>query len=179
MRLLDRFRTASGSSTTLSLLPDGEPGRLLLRSLGDNGFGLRDADTEEPLRADDPAVDEMGVIIATLENIGDRRDALRCTLSAPGQPLRLVPEGKGVVVYDASGEHDIGDIPADVAPDLADALRAGVGHRAVSLWEVRALDGSRSELRVLIVPSRITLIIGVDDVGDYDFGSRAGEATAS
>lgn len=165
MRLLDRFRSGSTATATELPAPSAEGGTLLLRSLGENGFGLRDPETELPIRADDAALAELGAFMVVLEDIADRRDAMRCVTSAPGQELSLVPDGRDVIVYDADERYDIGMVPSDVGPALADALRGGVAYRALSLWEVKALDGARSELRVLIVPDTVELILAVDSPG--------------
>lgn len=162
MRLLERFR--SGDTATAPPLPEPtvDEAQLLLRSLGENGFGLRDPETELPIRADDPALADMGAFVVVLEDIAERRDTSRCLASAPGRELTLVPDGGDVVVHDADGRYDIGMVPSDVAPALAEALRSGASYRAISIWELKALDGSRTELRVLIVPDAVELILAVD-----------------
>lgn len=136
------------------------PAALALQPLGEAGFGLRHPEDGSAVANDGDYMEELGGVVTSLEDIGPRRDDARVLASAPGQVLSLVPEGtRRVAIYDRTGRHDIGYLDGDTSAAVAAALDAGIALRAVSLWETRAMDGQRTELRVLIVPPHVDLIV--------------------
>jgi HIRAN domain-containing protein len=121
--------------------------RLWLERSGD-GFRVRDAATEELLRADDPRV-----LVISVAGVSYRADALQDEGFAPGRPLALVPEPDNVhdpnaiAVWDANRRQPAGYVPAEIARGLQ-----------AEDWQALALtefveDGRRAGLRVLLVPA--------------------------
>lgn len=137
------------------------PSRIGLQPLGEPGFGLRDPDTGEALLVDDPSLQERGVVVADLEGIGERRDTERVRATRPGSVLRLSATGRRVTVYDESGRLDIGYLEEALGAAVSEALRKGADLRALSLWEVNTVDGQRTELKILIVPAHVELVLNV------------------
>jgi hypothetical protein len=120
--------------------------RLWLERAGD-GFRLRDAATEEPVRDEDPRVRVIKVA-----GVSYRMEALQNHAFAPGRPLALVAEPDNehdphaIGVWDAERRVQAGYVPAEIARDLnADDWQA------VSIWEFFE-RGQRAGLRVLIAP---------------------------
>ena len=120
--------------------------RLWLERSGD-GYRLRDAATELPLRNDDPRVR-----VIPIAGVSYRIDALQDDGFRPGRRLALVPEPDNphdphaIAIWDAERRVQAGYVPADVARELrADEWQA------VSLWE-HVEDGRRDGLRVLLAP---------------------------
>jgi hypothetical protein len=120
--------------------------RLWLERSG-HGFRVRDAATEELVRADDPRVRVMKVA-----GVSYRLDALQHDGFAPGRPLALVPEPDNehdpyaIAIWDSALRVQAGYVPADIARDLR-----AEDWQAVSLWE-HVEDGRRGGLRVLLAP---------------------------
>jgi hypothetical protein len=120
--------------------------RLWLERAGD-GFRLRDAATEEPVRDEDPRVRVIKVA-----GVSYRMEALQDDVFAPGRRLGLVAEPDNehdphaIGVWDEEQRVQAGYVPADVAREL-------VAHdwQAVSLWEFFE-GGQRAGLRVLLAP---------------------------
>ena len=130
-------------------MPEGgtrERLRLWLERAGD-GFRLRDAATEELVRAEDPRIRVIKVA-----GVSYRIDALQDDAFAPGRRLALVPEPdnehdpNAIGVWDGERRVQAGYVPAEIASEL-DAEE----WQAVSLWEFLE-DGSRGGLRVLLAP---------------------------
>jgi hypothetical protein len=121
--------------------------RLWLERSGD-GYFLRDAATEEPVRLDDPRVRVIRVA-----GVSYRGEALQDDAFAPGRRLALVPEPENehdphaIGIWDDKRSIQIGYVPAEVARDL----RAD-DWQAISLWEY-AEAGIRGGLRVLLAPA--------------------------
>jgi hypothetical protein len=120
--------------------------RLWLERAGD-GFRLRDAATEEPVREDDPRVRVIKVA-----GVSYRMEALQNDAFAPGRRLALTAEPDNehdphaIGVWDAEGRLQAGYVPAEIARDLdADDWQA------VSLREFLE-GGRRGGLRVLLAP---------------------------
>jgi HIRAN domain len=120
--------------------------RLWLERSGD-GFRLRDAATEELVRAEDPRIRVIAVA-----GVSYRLDALQDDAFAPGTRLALRPEPdnehdpNAIGIWDETGHVQAGYVPAEIAAELdADEWQA------VSLWESRDADGRRG-LRVLLAP---------------------------
>ncbi|HEY3018522.1 MAG TPA: HIRAN domain-containing protein [Gaiellaceae bacterium] len=120
--------------------------RLWLEQAGD-GYRLRDAATEEPVRDDDPRVRVLKVA-----GVSYRLDALQDDAFAPGQRLALVAEPENehdphaIGIWDAERRLQAGYVPADAAQELdVDDWQA------VSLWEFLE-EGQRLGLRVLLAP---------------------------
>lgn len=111
------------------------------------------------MRWDEDLAVEFGAFVVKVSGLATRRDPARLDASAPGRVLRLVPEGRSVVVLDETGTLDIGHIADATAGAIAVALKRGVALEALALWDVRALDGSRTDLRVLIVPQDLTVTV--------------------
>jgi hypothetical protein len=112
-----------------------------------DGYRLRDAATEEPVRHDDPRIR-----VIKLAGVSYRLDAVQDDAFAPGKRLALVPEPdnahdpNAVGVWDAEGRVHAGYVPADTAAglDVED-------WQAVSLLEFFD-EGRRVGLRVLLAP---------------------------
>ena len=109
---------------------------------GDRGYHLRDAETEAPVRWEDPRIR-----VVPVAGVSYRQEALDDPSFDPGRRLALVPEPdnphdqNAVAIFNEERTLQLGYVPAAVAPELAgDEL-------AVSLWRV---DGG---LRVLIAPA--------------------------
>ena len=128
-----------------------EPGtrerlRLWLERTRD-GYRLRDAETEEIVRHEDPRIRVIKVA-----GVSYRLDALQDDAFAPGQRLALVPEPdnehdpNAVGVWDAEHRVQVGYVPAEIAREL-DATQ----WQAISLLEFFE-DGRRVGLRVLLAP---------------------------
>ena len=109
---------------------------------GANGFYLRDAETGEPVRWEDP---RLRVVAAA--GVTYRPEALPDPSFDPGNRLQLVPEPgnehdpNAIAIWDAERTLQLGYVPAAVAPELRG------DEQAFSLWRVD------SGLRVLIVPA--------------------------
>jgi hypothetical protein len=120
--------------------------RLWLERAGD-GFRLRDAATEEPVRNEDPRVRVIKVA-----GVSYRMEALQDDAFAPGRRLALVAEPDNehdphaVGVWDAEQRLQAGYVPAEIARDLKPG-----DWQAVSLWEFLE-GGQRAGLRVLLAP---------------------------
>jgi HIRAN domain len=120
--------------------------RLWFERAGD-GFRLRDAATEEVVRAEDPRIRVIAVA-----GVSYRLDALQDGAFAPGKRLTLRPEPANehdphaIGIWDEAARLQAGYVPAEIARELdADEWQA------VSLWEFRD-DGGRAGLRVLLAP---------------------------
>ena len=130
-------------------MPEGgtrERLRLWLERAGD-GFRLRNAATEELVRAEDPRIRVIKVA-----GVSYRLAALRDDAFAPGKKLALRPEPENehdshaIGIWDDAGRLQAGYVPADIAREL-DANE----WQAVSLWEFLDEEG-RGGLRVLLAP---------------------------
>ena len=114
---------------------------------GQSGYWLRDAETGDPLKWDDPRVR-----VVKLAGASYRAEALQDDGFAPGRRLALVAEPENehdpnaVAVWDAERRLQAGYVPAEIAPELRG------DEQAVSLWEFRGEDRRRIGLRVLLVP---------------------------
>src|SRR5919197_6442738 len=120
--------------------------RLWLERAGD-GYRLRDAATEELVRADDPRVR-----VVKVAGVSYRLDALQDEAFAPGKRVALVAEPdnehdpNAIAIWDSERRVQAGYVPAEVARDLR-----AEDWQAVSLWE-HVEDGRRGGLRVLLAP---------------------------
>jgi hypothetical protein len=127
--------------------PHVERVRLWLERSGE-GFRVRDAATEELVRADDPRVR-----VVKVAGVSYRLDALQQDGFAPGRPLALVPEPdnehdpNAIGIWDSERRVQAGYVPAEVARELR-----AEEWQAVSIWEY-VEDGKRGGLRVLLAPS--------------------------
>jgi hypothetical protein len=107
----------------------------------ERGYRLRDAETGEPVRWEDPRVRVVAVA-----GVSYRPDALADPSFDPGRRLALVPEPdnphdpRAVAIWNGQRTLQLGYVPAAVAPELRG------DEQAVSLWR---LDGG---LRVLLAP---------------------------
>ena len=120
--------------------------RLWLERAG-GGYRLRDAATEELVRASDPRVH-----VVKVAGVSYRLEAVQDDAFAPGRRLALVPEPdnehdpNAIGIWDADRRVQAGYVPAEIARDLqADDWQA------VSLWESFD-EGKRGGLRVLLAP---------------------------
>jgi len=111
------------------------------------GFRLRDAETEQLVRYEDPRIH-----VIKLAGISYRLDAVQDDAFAPGSRLALVPEPdnehdpNAIGVWDAERRVQAGYVPAETAAGLdADEWQA------VSLLEFLE-DGKRIGLRILLAP---------------------------
>jgi len=111
------------------------------------GYRLRDAATEEPVRLDDSRIRVIKVAGASY-----RIETLQDDAFAPGQRLELVPEPENehdphaIGIWDAARRLQAGYVPAETAA----GLDAG-DWQAVSLLEFFE-GGKRAGLRVLLAP---------------------------
>jgi len=111
------------------------------------GYRLRDAETEQLVRYEDPRIH-----VIKLAGISYRLDAVQDDAFAPGSPLALVPEPdnehdpNAIGVWDAERRVQAGYVPAETA----EALEADEW-QAVSLLEFLE-DGKRIGLRILLAP---------------------------
>jgi hypothetical protein len=109
---------------------------------GVSGYHLRDAETGEPVRWEDPRIR-----VVPAAGVSYRPEALPDASFDPGRRLALVPEPanehdpSAVAIWNADRTLQLGYVPAAVAPELAG------DEQALSLWRV---EGG---LRVLIVPA--------------------------
>jgi hypothetical protein len=122
--------------------------RLWLERAGD-GLRLRDAATEELVRADD----DPRLRVIKVAGVSHRLDALQDDGFEPGHRLALVAEPdnehdpNAIGVWDEERRVQAGYVPAEIAREL----RAD-DWQAVSLWQfVEA--GQRGGLRVLLAPN--------------------------
>ena len=121
--------------------------RLWLERSGD-GFRLRDAETEQIVRHEDPRIR-----VVPVAGVSYRLDALQHEGFAPGRRLSLVAEPDNehdphaIAIWDERRRVQAGYVPAEVAR----GLRAEEW-QAVSLVEFRE-DGRRVGLRVLLAPT--------------------------
>lgn len=112
-----------------------------------DGYRVRDAATEEIVRADDPRVQLIKVA-----GVSYRLEALRDDAFAPGRKLALVPEPENehdpnaISVWDDERRLQAGYVPAEIARELD----AGEW-QAISLREYFD-QGERAGLRVLLAP---------------------------
>jgi HIRAN domain-containing protein len=111
------------------------------------GYRLRDAETEQLVRYEDPRIH-----VIKLAGISYRLDAVQDDAFAPGSRLALVPEPdnehdpNAIGVWDAERRFQAGYVPAETA----EALEADEW-QAVSLLEFLE-DGKRIGLRILLAP---------------------------
>jgi hypothetical protein len=112
-----------------------------------DGYRLRDAETEEIVRHEDPRIR-----VVKLAGVSYRLDAVQDDAFAPGRRLALVPEPdnehdpNAVAVWDAERRVQGGYVPAEIARGLDAA-----DWQAVSLLEFLE-EGRRVGLRVLLAP---------------------------
>lgn len=126
----------------------GTPGRLRLwLERTRDGFRLRDAETEEFVRHEDPRIR-----VVRVAGVSYRLDAVQDDAFTPGQRLALVPEpdnehdAHAIGIWDEARRLQAGYVPAEIARDL-DAAE----WQAVSLLEFSD-EGRRAGLRVLLAP---------------------------
>jgi hypothetical protein len=112
-----------------------------------DGFRVRDAATEAPVRESDPRVRVLKVA-----GVSYRLDALQDAAFAPGRRLALVAEPdnehdpNAIGVWDEGRRVHAGYVPAETA-----ARVRAEDWQAFSLWEF-VEDGRRVGLRVLLAP---------------------------
>jgi hypothetical protein len=112
-----------------------------------DGYRLRDAATEELVRADDPRIRVIKVA-----GVSYRADAVQDDAFEPGRRLALVAEPNNehdpnaIGIWDEDRRVQAGYVPAEVAREL----RANEW-QAVSLWQYLE-GGQRGGLRVLLAP---------------------------
>ena len=112
-----------------------------------DGFRLRDAETEEVVRHEDPRIH-----VVRVAGVSYRLDAVQDDAFTPGKRLALVREPDNehdphaIGIWDADERVQAGYVPAEVARGL-DASE----WQAVSLLEFFE-DGRRAGLRVLLAP---------------------------
>ncbi len=122
--------------------------RLWLEWAG-NGLRLRDAATEELVRADD----DPRLRVIKVAGVSHRLDALQDDAFEPGRRLVLVAEPdnehdpNAIGVWDEERRVQAGYVPAEIAREL----RAD-DWQAVSLWQF-VEDDQRGGLRVLLAPN--------------------------
>src|SRR3989442_14915512 len=144
--------------------------RLWLERAGP-GFRLRDAATEEGVRADD-----QRVRVTKVAGVSYRVNALQDDAFAPGRRLALVPEPDNehdphaIGIWDDGRRVQAGYVPAELARELEAA-----NWQAVSLWEF-VEGGQRLGLRVLLAPRDAW--IGLPRAGSTKYRSSDARSTA-
>jgi hypothetical protein len=122
--------------------------------LDGRGYFLREAETGEPLRWQDPRLTGVGAQVIRVAGTSYRSDEVGDPGFEPGNPLTLVREpdnphdANAISVWNADRTAQAGYVPADVAAELAGFEDL----RALSLWEWRGADGARVGLRALVYP---------------------------
>jgi hypothetical protein len=120
--------------------------RLWLERAG-AGYRLRDAETEQVVREDDPRIH-----VVPVAGISYRLDDVQAEGFAPGRRLVLLPEPdnehdpNAIAIWDEGTRVQAGYVPADLARTLH-----AEEWQAVSLREF-AEEGRRAGLRVLLAP---------------------------
>jgi hypothetical protein len=161
MGLLTRFRKEA-IEVPPAWLDGSSDVSLVLQRLGPEGYSLRDPDTNDSLMGDEDRLTEAGAMVVNLVDITTRRDSQRCRMSRPGLSLTLIRDGRRLAVHDGAGHLDIGYVEDAVARAVIAAMDHGARLQAVSLWETAALDGSRTDLSIVIVPEDAELIFEID-----------------
>ena len=122
--------------------------------LDGRGFYLREAETGEPVRWQDPRLAEVGAHVIRVAGTSYRPEELRDPGFEPGTALALVREPENphdpnaIAVWTERRTAQAGYVPAEVAAELAGVEEL----RGLSLWEWRSLAGERVGLRALIYP---------------------------
>ena len=122
--------------------------------LDGRGYFLREAESGEPLRWQDPRLAEVGAHVIRVAGTSFRPDEVRDPGFEPGNSLALLREpenphdANAISVWNEDRTAQAGYVPADVAVVLAgfEALSA------LSLWEWRSGTGERIGLRALVYP---------------------------
>jgi hypothetical protein len=122
--------------------------------LDGRGYFLREAESGEPLRWQDPRLAEVGAQVIRVAGTSYRRDEVGDPGFEPGNPLTLVREpdnphdANAISVWNEDRTAQAGYVPANVAVELAGFEDLC----ALSLWEWRGADGRRVGLRALVYP---------------------------
>ena len=122
--------------------------------LDGRGFFLREAESGEPLRWQDPRLREVGAQVIRVAGTSYRPDEVGDPGFEPGNPLTLVREpdnphdANAISVWNADRTAQAGYVPANVASELAGFEDLC----ALSLWEWRGASGERVGLRALVYP---------------------------
>jgi hypothetical protein len=122
--------------------------------LDGRGYFLREAETGEPLRWQDPRLTGVGAQVIRVAGTSYRSDEVGDPGFEPGNPLTLVREpdnphdANAISVWNADRTAQAGYVPADVAAELAGFEDLC----ALSLWEWRGTGGERVGLRALVYP---------------------------
>lgn len=166
MRLTDLLRSRSRPDADVSAAGEQEhdrPRGVLLQPLP-GGFGLRHPDTRAALQWDgDPYLQSIGARVVRPEVSAEHLDAFRSSACEPGQPVELVAYGASIGCWTADRSQEIGRIPVERAATLATTLRTGRRLRGTVIWEARTADGMRTDLRILITPSDVELVVHLPD----------------
>ena len=122
--------------------------------LDGRGYLLREAETGEPLRWQDPRLTGVGAQVIRVAGTSYRSDEVGDPGFEPGNPLTLVREpdnphdANAISVWNADRTAQAGYVPATVAEGLAGFENLC----ALSLWEWRGTVGERVGLRALVYP---------------------------
>ncbi|MDX6448851.1 MAG: hypothetical protein QOD08_1314 [Gaiellaceae bacterium] len=122
--------------------------------LDGRGYFLREAESGEPLRWQDPRLAEVGAQVIRVAGTSYRPDEVGDPGFEPGNPLTLVREpdnphdANAISVWNEDRTAQAGYVPANVAVELAGFEDLC----ALSLWEWRGEDGQRVGLRALVYP---------------------------
>ena len=126
---------------------------------GGRGYVLERASDGQRLCWDD--LDEDGEINAfPVAGVSRRHRALQSPAFDPGRTLTLVPEPdneydpNAVGVWDEARMVQVGYVPRELAPEVADWLRRSEGVNCLSMWE-HIKDDSRVGLRVIVVKGTV------------------------
>jgi hypothetical protein len=109
------------------------------------------------LTSDDPLLAAFGASIESLQVGEDHEDTLLAETFDPGSLLRLMAEPydpddpDAVGVWDDDALRQAGNLPASSAAIVSASAQAGLEHRALVLWELRAASDDRREALCLLV----------------------------
>jgi hypothetical protein len=106
-----------------------------------------------------PRIEDKGAFVFRVAGVSFRmRQVIRSEFAA-GMPIVLIPDPKNafdphaVGVWDAWRRHQVGFVPAAIAPQVAQALAEGRLSQAICTWEW-LLDSRRVGITVLAAPGR-------------------------
>jgi HIRAN domain len=126
------------------------------------GYLFTDGDGDPILNREEESgyVAGLDAIVVKVAGVSYRSDALQLPAFDPLRPLRLIPEPtnphdpNAVGVWDETGRVQLGYVPKEFAPHVAQAMRTGLPRQAMSLWEWRK-EGQRCGLRIVIAPGLV------------------------
>jgi HIRAN domain-containing protein len=128
------------------------------------GWILRDPDEDYGIPYDSQRLHEHGALVVGGAGISHHPSVAQDPAFAPGRylQLRLEPDNpvdpNAVAIWDAESRLQIGYVPSEYAPEIAQRLRAGEQPYALCLMEfVGTASGDRRGIRLLIAPRAFRL----------------------